>query len=249
MRKRVFLAVLLSGTMMMFPVLAEEPAPKLLGAGAVVMTSPYYGVGAKVMPVPFFSWDYKGFYFRGIEAGYSFYEHGGLKLSVVTSPRMMGYSSEDSTALNGMEDRRQSWDAGLRAELELPFKGLSLNARVLNDILSRYNGREGELFLEQFYKLKYFRLRMSAGVKAQSAQLTGYYYGVRSAEVRPDRSAYDPGSAADPFVGVMLATGFSKEWRVVIRTGVEWLDNNICKSPIVKDTYIVSGAIGVARNF
>ncbi|MBF0387305.1 MAG: MipA/OmpV family protein [Candidatus Omnitrophica bacterium] len=243
----VFLLLLVSAVP---AALAEEASPKLAGVGVVMMTSPYHGAGSAVMPVPSFAWDYKGFYIRGIEAGYAFYDQGGLKLSAITSPRMMGYSSEDSPALAGMEDRERSLDAGLRAELELPFgKDLSVNAKFLNDTMSRYDGREGELSLEQFVKGKFFRLRLSGGVKAQSSELTGYYYGVRGAEEGFDRPAYSPGMAINPFVGIMLSSGFSKEWPVILRVGVDFLDPVIRRSPIVEDSYTATAMLGFARRF
>ncbi|MBF0620019.1 MAG: MipA/OmpV family protein [Candidatus Omnitrophica bacterium] len=249
MVKRYLVFVSLFLMMSVMPVFAEESSPKLLGIGAVVMTRPYVGVGATTMPIPLVAWDYKGFYIRGIEAGYTFYDHGGLKLSAVTSPRMMGYSSEDSSALNGMEDRRKSLDAGVRLEQELPVKGLSFNAKILNDTLSRYDGREGEVSLEQFLKGEYFRLRLSGGIKIQSSQLADYYYGVQSNEVRADRPAYMPGHAVNPFIGVMLSSGLSKEWPVILRAGIDFLDPAIHKSPIVEDSYTLSAMLGVAKRF
>ncbi|MEI6437449.1 MAG: MipA/OmpV family protein [Candidatus Omnitrophota bacterium] len=250
MKGVLYAGFVLCGVLSASAAFAEEPLLTLLGAGTVVTSSPYDGVGVSVLPVPFMAWEHKGFYIRGIEAGYSFYEHGGLKLSAVTSPRMMGYSSEDSDALSGMEDRRRSLDAGFRAELALPFvTGLSVNAKVLNDVLSRSNGQEGELSLEQFYGAKYLRLRLSGGVKVQSSRLTNYYYGVRTAEARPGRQEYKPGTAVDPFLGVMLTTGFSENWLVITRLGVDLLDPAIRKSPIVDKSYTMMGMVGVVRRF
>jgi outer membrane protein len=202
------------------------------------------------MPIPLLSLEYKGLYARGLETGYSFYHRNGLKLSVITLPRLMGYHSGDSSVLSGMEDRRWSFDAGLRASLDLMFvKGLSVNAKIVNDVLSRYDGREGEISLEQAYRSKHAMLRLTGGVKVQSAQLVNYYYGVRSEESSLTRSAYDPGHAVDPFLGVLVTTGISEKWLVLARLGAEFLDNSICNSPIVDKDHILTGMLGVARKF
>lgn len=234
---------------MALPVLAEETGPAMLGAGAVITTSPYRGVGSTMMPLPFIAGEYKGFYLYGVEAGYRLFDHKPIKLSVIVSPRLMGYHSDDSDALNGMDDRLRSIDAGLRAELGLPIEGLSFNVRFLHDICSRYDGSEGNLSLDQAFDSKYVRLRFFGGIKVLSSQLTDYYYGVQSSEARPDRPAYTPGHAVNPFAGLMVVTGFSEKWLVVTRLGVDGLDPVIRKSPLVDHSYTLMGMLAVVRKF
>jgi len=250
MRKNIFAGVIIFLVLTAGSARADEMAPKLLGVGGVFCTSPYSGVKSNTTPIPLVSWDHQGFYIRGLEAGYSFYDNKILKLSVITSPRMMGYSSDDSTALNGMEDRRRSWDAGLKAELDIPqVRGMSFNAQILNDVLSRYDGREGEVSLTQAYRTKFMYCKLSAGVKLQSHGLTSYYYGVLADEARSGRLAYTSSSAINPFAGVMISTGFSDKWRVIARAGLEWLDSTITRSPVVDETYTFAGMLGIARKF
>ena len=250
MRKYLFLLIFLVEMIAAVPLFAGEPELKVLGVGGLIATSPYDGVDSTVMPVPVMKWDYKGFYVRGAEGGYSFYDQGGIRLGIVTSPRLMGYHSDDSTALNGMEDRRLSWDAGVKAEIDLSFvQGLSLSAQILNDVLSRYDGREGRIALKQSYVSRYFRCSAEAGAKVQSRQLTDYYYGVGAAEARGGRSAYAAGTAVNPLMGLMLTTGVSRNWLIIGRVEVERLDSTIRKSPIVSDSYTVMGTLGIARRF
>ena len=69
MRKGILFLILSAGVVLAPLSFAEEKAPKMLGAGAIISTSPYHGVGNRVLSVPLVSWDYKGFYIRGVEAG------------------------------------------------------------------------------------------------------------------------------------------------------------------------------------
>ena len=250
MRIQIIIFTMALGVAISGRAMADDVMPNMVGMGAVVRTSPYAGVKSNVMAIPLGSWKYKGFYIKGLEAGFTLYDQNGLKLGLLTTPRFMGYSSDDSTALNGMEDRRASLDAGFKAAVDVPWvKGLSVNAQVLNDVLARYHGREGSFSLEQAYGFKLGYCRFSAGVKVQSRRLTDYYYGVLPNEVRVDRPAYSPGTAVDPFAGVLLITGLPLKWRILARTGVEWLDPSIRKSPIVKDSYSLMGMLGFVREF
>lgn len=229
---------------------ADDVSSNRAGAGIIVSTSPYRGVGNKVLPLPFFSWEYKRFYVRGIEVGCVLFERSGWEISAITAPRMMGYSSADSDALDGMEDRLQSWDGGLKAKWNVPgVKGWSLQAQIVNDLLSRYDGREAVLRLEQSGLMKYAHIITALGVRIQSSQMTHYYYGVQGSEAAAGRSAYEPETAINPFVSLTASTRLSERWIVLARTDYTWLDSTISHSPIVENNYTLAGVLGVMRKF
>ncbi|MBF0486428.1 MAG: MipA/OmpV family protein [Candidatus Omnitrophica bacterium] len=228
--------------------LAEE-SMKLIGAGVLVSTSAYHGIDAKTLVAPLIVWDYKNFYIKGVEAGYHFYDTRALRLSVVTAPRFMGYHSDDSAALNGMADREYSWDAGLSAEISLPWEGAFLDMKIVNDVLSRNRGREAQVKLAKEFKGSFFELTPSAGVRWQSKEMTDYYYGVKANEAQAGREEYVPGSALNYFSGLMFNFGISKDWIVVTKAEVEALSDRIRKSPIVGEDYTVTAVIGLARKF
>lgn len=221
----------------------------LAGAGVVMSTSPYDGVKTKTMTLPFLSGEYKNFYLQGVEAGYRFYKNDPWTLSVVVTPRFMGYSSEDSAALNGMEDRKRSMDAGLKADYALPWHALTLSGKVLTDTLSRSDGTVYGLFIHRAVKGKIFRLFLSSGVRYQNKSLVDYYYGVRDNEVRSGRPAYTPRGAVNPFADAVFSFGISKKVIVVTRFGVEALGSDIRKSPVVDESYVLSAAAGLTYRF
>lgn len=225
-----------------------EDVLNLAGAGAVISTSPYDGVKTKTLALPFLSGEYKNFYVQGIEAGYRFFKNDAWVLSAVISPRFMGYSSEDSAVLGGMEDRKRSMDAGLKADYQLP-QGLVLSGKVLADVLSRSDGMEYDLSLRRPVKGSIFLFVPSAGVRYQDRSLVDYYYGVRDDEVRSGRPAYVPRGSLNPFADVIFTCGISQKLVVVTMLGVESLGRKIRKSPIVDESYVVSAAAGLTYRF
>jgi MipA family protein len=223
---------------------------RFLGAGVIMATSPYNGVGTKTMAVPILGWDYKNFYVKGVEAGYHFYKNDTLTLSVLGVPRFMGYSSEDSTDLNGMEDRRMSVDVGVKADVKLPLgEEVVLGVKVLTDAASRHDGQDVELNVSKLFRSKYFRLTPSAGARLQSSRMVDYYYGVEANEVRAGRPEYEPGQAINCFGKVLFSFGISQNWIVVTMSSVEFLDSEIRKSPIVDRDYLLTGVVGLTRRF
>ncbi|MFH0753208.1 MAG: MipA/OmpV family protein [Candidatus Omnitrophota bacterium] len=221
----------------------------LAGAGVFVATSPYAGVSTKTMPIPFLVGEYKGFYIKGIEAGYHWFEQGPWTLSAATSPHLMGYSSDDSVTLNGMENRQMSLDAGVRAVYALPADMGQISAKVLVDVLSRNKGASAELLYGKEFKGNIFRFYPSLGLKYLDKSLVDYYFGVRDQEARLGRDAYGPQGAIDPFVDFIFSCGISKQWIIITKFDVESLGRSIRKSPIVDENYVVSASAGLTYRF
>jgi MipA family protein len=221
----------------------------LAGVGVGVMTRPYDGVHSETRGLPFLIAEYKDFYVKGLEAGYHFLKAAPLTLSVIAQPRLMGYSSADSSALSGMKDRRISLDAGLKAVYELPWHGLDATAKVLTDTLSRNQGSMYQLALARPIKGKIYRIIPSAGVRYDDANSVDYYYGVNDDEARAGRAAYAPRGAVDPFANVAITCGIAKRWIVIMLLDVESLGPEVRKSPIVDKSYVFSAAAGLTYRF
>jgi outer membrane protein len=228
---------------------AEEDL-KLLGMGVITSTSPYRGVGIKTFAIPIMSWDYKSFYVKGVEVGYRFFENETLTLSIIGAPRFMGYSSDDSTDLNGMADRRMSVDVGLKAGFKLPLgENVVLGVKVLTDAASRHDGQDAEISVSKLFRSEYFRFTPSVGARYQSSRMVDYYYGVEANEVRAGRPEYEPGQAMNYFGKVLFSFGVSRNWIVVTMASVEFLGSDIKKSPIVDEDHLLTGVVGLTRRF
>jgi outer membrane protein len=140
-------------------------------------------------------------------------------------------------------------DAGVKAEVPLPWRGTSLSAKIVNDALSRHDGQVAEMSLSKELAGSIWRLMPSAGARIQSGRMTNYYYGVRPDEARADRSEYGPGATVNYFADAMFIFGAPKGWIVITRGGVEFLADEIHKSPIVKKDVLFNGVVGLARKF
>jgi outer membrane protein len=243
------LIVLLMGICSQVFAAVDKEVLNLAGAGMIVSTRPYEGVKTRVSPLPFLTGEYKNFYIKGVEMGYRFFKNEDWALSAIVVPRFMGYSSEDSSTLSGMDDRRGSVDAGVKAEYALPWDRVILGGKVLADTLGRSDGLEYELWLRRSFKWNIVRVVPSLGVRYQSKSLVDYYYGVRDSEVRAGRPAYTPDGAMVPFANMLFTTGLSKRLIVVTMLGVESLGSTIRKSPIIDKNYVVSAVAGLTYRF
>ncbi len=227
-----------------------ERSFSLIGGGAVISESPYKGVGTKATPVPVLLLDHKGFYIRGIDLGYRFFQADKLTLGVLVSPRFMGYDPDDSDALSGMEERKRSWDAGVALDYRVPNSGgIVLGAKAMTDASGRHHGQTAAVSVSRKFSNRYVQLTPSAGVRFFSSPLIKYYYGVRSSEALASRPAYAPDRAVNYFGDVMLNVGIHPKWIVVTRVGIEFLDSEITKSPIVDKDQLVTGVVGLTRRF
>jgi MipA family protein len=243
----VFTAILLStAALAQPPDLGSKPRWSL-GVAVISSPEPYVDADSDILVVPALSFEYKKFYFRGIYAGYTFWEQGGFQADAVLRPRFEGYEEDDSPFLRGMEDRRISADLGLDLQWEGERIGVSLTPTT--DILDRSGGQEVALLLYSPIRFGPVRVEPRVGVAWQSADLTDYYFGVRPEEARPDRPAYEPGSALNLTGGVFV---FSPVYRRLLFQGflrVDQLDDDIEASPIVGDGQAVVGFVSLSYAF
>lgn len=226
-----------------------EDGFKIAGLGVAFSTNPYRGEDNKVMPVPLIMGEYKGFYIKGIEAGYHLVNGETLKISVLAAPRFMGFDTGGNDWLTGLDDREGSYDAGVRIAVTMPWEGGSLGAKLVTDVGDKSNGQEADVYLSQKIKGETWSLTPSAGVRFQSTQMVGYYYQVQSHEVAANRAEYDPDNALNYFGDATFVLGIAEDWVLIAKAGMEGLSSEIKDSPIVDEDYLLSGLLGVARKF
>lgn len=220
---------------------ANEPT-FFLGLGGIVTSKPYIGVDAKAYPVPLVAYEGERLYFRGIVGGYRLISEGGWSVGPVVQPRFDGYEEDDSSALDGMEDREFSVDAGLGVSLLTEVGLFGLN--VVTDLLGRHDGQEIEFSYTIMFPVAEFDIIPSVGLRWQSNDLVDYYYGVRGDEVAFNRRAYEGDDALNPYVRVAARRKLGGRWNALVALQYEWLDNEIENSPIVDDDYDASILFG-----
>lgn len=218
-----------------------------LGVAVISSPEPYVDADNDILVVPSVSFEYRKFYFRGIYAGYTFWERGGFQADAVLRPRFEGYEEDDSPFLSGMEERRKSADLGVDLQWERERIGVSLALKT--DILDRSGGQEALLQLYSPIRFGPVRVEPRVGVAWQSADLTNYYFGVRPEEARPDRPAYEPGSALNLTGGVFVFSPVSRRLLFQGFVRIDQLDGNVEASPIVGDGRAVVGFVGLSYAF
>ena len=215
-----------------------------VGTGAIVSSQPYVGADTRTYVVPMFGYEGKRLYMRGIMGGYRVYSKGGFSIGPIIQPSFEGYEEEDSPALQGMDDRDWSIDAGVGAfwRTDIGLFGLS----CVTDILGEHDGQTLEFSYTLRFPLAGFDVIPSAGVRWESEDRVDYYYGVRSDEaVLPSRPPYEASSAINPFVRLAVRRKLTERWTLLTALQYEWLDDEIGDSPIVDEHYDASVVLGV----
>lgn len=232
-------------------VTAQPPDPNKpqFGLGIAVISSPepYKGTSNETLVVPNISFAYKRFYLRGIIVGFQLFENDAIELDLIARPRFGGFDEDDSPFLDGMEDRRESADAGFEMSWERERFGLQLTA--VSDVLGRNDGQEVTFEVTAPLQRGPFRIEPRAGLIWQSADHVDYFYGVRPDEARPDRPAYEPGDAFSLTAGVFT---FAPVTRRIVFQGFARIDrfgSEIKDSPIVGRDYGWIGFAGLSYQF
>jgi outer membrane protein len=213
----------------------------------VVSEKPYKGIDPKTHAFPFVLYQGKNFYLRGPNIGYKIYAKNRLSVDALASWRFDGYDSDDSSALDGMDDREMTLEFGSAAQYRDGFGVTRLS--FLNDILGRHNGQAVSLSYAKNFRKETVTFTPSVGLNWQSQRFVNYYYGVRSEESRLSRPAYDPSDALNPFLSLRLTYKFKKQWNLFGSFRYQWLDDQISESPIVEQSYKTSWMFGLMYSF
>ncbi len=220
---------------------------QLMGAGIYTVPQPYEGIGTSIVPVPLANVSWKRFYVYGVEGGFRWRERSLLGWRVFVSPRFMGYDSGESEALDGMEARDFSGDAGAGVTLRpIPF---ILDLSLRTDILGKSGGEEALLDVDLLLPSGAWLFRPSAGAQWQSDEMIDYYYGVTRDESRPGRPAYGGDAAFTWYVEIEASWKIGARWTLVSGVTSDHLGGGITESPIVDASHTETGYIGLLYGF
>jgi outer membrane protein len=211
----------------------ERPGPWHLGVGAVALDQPYVGGDTEFNGFPVIGYLGERLQVFGPRANYLLVGNETFSLKADASVRFSGYDPDDSAALQGMDERDVTLEAGftLSARGELGEVELS----VLTDVLNRHSGQEA--VLRYGYEIGDGSLTVTpfAGLRWISSNLADYYYGVRQEEATVARLAYSASSATSPFVGVSARYRLTSRWTLFGMLASQRLADGLRESPIVED--------------
>lgn len=226
---------------------AQEDSTKV-GFGIVSMQQPYKGTKGRVLALPYFEAHHKGFYFRGLEAGYEQKIDDDFSLGAFAKARLEGYKGSDSDDLRGMQERKYALEAGAKASFSRYQIG-KISAFASSDVSGVHNGYE--------LGVEYSRMHMYGksifipfiSLKRESKELTDYYYGVRKSEATAQRPEYSTNGALNAEIGIRYMYAISKNTELIGAASYTRLDESIHKSPIVKDKERLKAFISYSYKF
>lgn len=225
----------------------ERPGPWQLGVGVIVLDKPYTGMDTEFKPIPVVGYIGERLQVFGPRASYLLAGNETFSLRADSIIRFSGYEPADSAALQGMDERDMTLEAGLTVSAGGAFGELALS--VLTDVLDRHSGQEA--VLRYGYEFAGERLTFTpfAGLRWISSNLADYYYGVRAEEATPSRAAYAAPSSTTPLVGLTARYRLSSHWGVFGLLTYEQLDGGLRDSPIVENDHSSLLLLTLTRNF
>jgi len=183
--------------------------------------------------VPLYLYNGKYLFFRGTAGGLHVFSNDRFELNLMGRYRFQKLDPDRNAFYEGIEERRQTVDAGV----EVRFRGDwgALNANYLSDALNRHKGQSAEVSYR--YTIDRGTLSFTPFVSWawNSDKLTNYYFGVSEAEARVDRPEYTPGESD------WISFGLNTTWWVTDRiqffanVGFGGVDSVVSDSPLVEE--------------
>lgn len=183
--------------------------------------------------VPLYLYEGKYLFARGTSGGIHLLKKSGFEFNLYTRYRFQKLDPDSNEYYEGLEERKQSLDAGIELGLKKNWGELKLD--WVADTLNRHNGQEVRFS---------YRYRFDAGPWSfspyvswtwQDDNLSNYYFGVSEDEARFGRPAYDTGESQ------WLGFGLNTSWQVTDRivffgnVGFAGTDTEILDSPLVAE--------------
>lgn len=167
----------------------------------------------------------------------------GLSLSYARD----GYKPSDSPDLAGMDRRRDSAWAGLRASLPTPYA--RFNAEWSADASGHSDGQKLRLTAQRRVDLGTVALTPRVGATWLDSRYTRYYFGVQGHEARVLRPSYQPGSTVNTEIGLRLDHTLAPRHQVFADLSVTLLGSAIKNSPLVDRSSLPHLRVGYQYQF
>ena len=244
--KQLFLITLFS-----LSLFAQETHKLTMGMGPYLQTQPYKGVDTIILPSPFFYYNNALFYVKWTRVGAYFYgsksDDFSWGLSLTAQPRIYGYKASDSSFLSGMQERKNSIEAGVA--LSLQKEKLFVDMMLLTDVLHKNDAWIAQTELGYALTFGKWQLYPSLLLTYQSAAFTDYYYGVKSTEATPTRAQYSAQSGLQIGAQTYIQYPLTKKLSTLINLHAEKLSSSATASPLTDEKYIYSGLFSLIYTF
>ncbi|MBU1659115.1 MipA/OmpV family protein [bacterium] len=238
-------------TLFFLQVFAEDAKQKVaIGAGPYIQTQPYTNADDIVIPSPVIFFDNGIAYVRWTRAGIYFLgqkqEKYAWGFSLTAQPRPYGYKPSDSKDLQGMEERKNTWEGGIAFSTQIDKTNFEIMA--LTDLLNRYDSWLIKAELGYEFTLGDFSFYPSFIAIYQSSEFINYYYGVKQSEATI-RDAYFPHADMQYGAQSYISYPFTDALSLLINIRADKLSDEAKDSPLVNDDFIYSGLLSLIYTF
>jgi len=219
------------------PFFHAAPGTAALGGGIRGGQSPYFATDNEDQRlldlVPLYLYEGKWLFARGTAGGVHLVNNDTFQFNLYTRYRFQKLDPDSHVFYEGLEERKQSLDAGIEAGLTRKWGELKLN--WVTDTLDRHNGQEVRASYRYRFDAGAWSFSPYASWTWQDEKLTDYYFGVSEAEARPDRPAYSAGESQ--WFGFGVNTAWQLSDRIVLfgNVGFAGTETEVINSPLVEE--------------
>lgn len=229
------------------PIIYAPPGTPALGAGFRLSSNPLIGELDTLDLVPLYLYEGKYLFSHGTEFGAHLFRNETFQLSALARYRFTRVKAGDDPRLANLQDRDQTLDGGLTAQLNGGWG--QLQADLLTDMLGRHEGNEANLTYRYRFELGDLMFSPFLTYTWQDSRLAGYYYGVSPEESGPGLPAYEPGSAHKLTFGLNTWYRLTDHVFLFGNVGFTAFDGNVTRSPLVDSSQQVEAFLGFGYLF
>ena len=218
-----------------------------LGLGVYAGTDNYLGEKMDWDQVPLFLYEGKRAFAQGNSFGYRLFRDDTASFAPLVRGRIQSIDPSEVPELRRLVERESTIEAGATATFSTALGELQLTH--VADVLGRHDGVESDFTYRIPIRGERWSLTPWISVIWQSADLTGYYYGVSESESIGDRPSYTPGDARNLVYGINASYRLGDRGLLFANVGIENLDSTIADSPIVESDTNTRGFVGASWIF
>ncbi len=173
---------------------------------------------------------------------------GGAQVPIVPpgTPEIPSSGFSDPVELK-VPDRDYAVEMGLEMLLDGEWGEASL--RAFHDVSGTHEGFEISADYSYRWVRGRFSIAPSVGVAYKSAALSDYYWGVHANEVLPSLQGYQVDGGIGWEAGLRTSYYVTKSMRLAVSANYEKLTDDIARSPIVAEPYVIGYFAGLAWQF
>lgn len=197
--------------------------------------------------IPLYLYEGKYLFARGVTGGVHIVNRNDIEFNVFARYRFQHLDPDRNEFYDGLEERRQTVDAGIQFSISKAWGELTLN--WMTDTLNRHKGQEVEVSYRYRFEAGRWSISPFISWSYQDKNLTDYYFGVSEAEATIDRPEFSAGSSQ------WLAFGLNTAWQATERivlfanVGFSGVDSDVMDSPLVEESGVSQAFIGGTYTF